>query len=128
MSILLVDDDQDLTQLLQMQLEGRGDNTDVAFNGVDGCRLALKKPYDVIILDLMLPGMNGHKICTKLRENRVKTPILMISSLDSEDEKHSGIKAGANDYLSKPFLFEEFYEKITLLDRMQKNRTGKNRK
>ena len=87
MNILLVDDDQQLTTLLMMQLEGRGHRIDVAFNGYDGSSLALKNPYDVIILDLMLPGMNGRKVCTKLRENHVETPILMFSSLDSPEEK-----------------------------------------
>lgn len=121
MNILLVDDDQALTQLLQMQLQGKGDDTDVAYNGYDGFQLALKNPYDVIILDLMLPGMNGRTICLKLRANKVEAPILMISSLDSPEEKHSGMKAGANDYMAKPFPFEALYEKIMLLDRLRRN-------
>lgn len=124
MNILLVDDDQQLTTLLMMQLEGRGHRIDVAFNGYDGSSLALKNPYDVIILDLMLPGMNGRKVCTKLRENHVETPILMISSLDSPEEKHSGIMAGANDYMVKPLPFEELHEKIILLGQMRRNSSG----
>ena len=124
MNLLLVDDDQELTQLLQMQLEERGDDTDVAFNGIDGCQLALKNSYDVIILDLMLPGMNGRTICTKLRENRVLTPILMISSLDSMEEKRSGIAAGANEFMTKPIIFDVLYEKIILLDRMRMDVSG----
>jgi DNA-binding response OmpR family regulator len=124
MNILLVDDDQQLTTLLKMQFEGRGHHIDVAYNGYDGSCLALKNSYDVIILDLMLPGMNGRKVCTKLREKQVGTPILMISSLDSQEEKHSGIMAGANDYMVKPLPFEALHEKILMLDRMRKDASG----
>ena len=124
MNILLVDDDQLLTTLLKMQLEEKGHRIDVAYNGYDGSGLALKNAYDVIILDLMLPGINGRKVCTKLRENQVETPILMISSLGSAEEKHSGIMAGANDYMVKPLPFEVLHEKIILLGQMRRNSSG----
>ena len=92
MKILLVDDDQELTSFLSMELEDMGHFIEVANDGISGKDLALKKPYDVIILDLMLPGTDGHSICRNLRENHVITPVLMISSLNSNKE----IQAGTN--------------------------------
>jgi len=115
MDILLVDDDQQLTMLLKMQFEDKGHHVDVAFNGYDGSDLALNNTFDVIILDLMLPGMNGRSICARLREQRIKIPILLISSLDSQQEKQASIKAGADDYLTKEMPFEQLYEKIIQL-------------
>jgi DNA-binding response OmpR family regulator len=121
MYLLLVDDDQEFTSLLKMELEDQGYQLDVAFNGFDGSSLALKNPYDVIILDLMLPGMNGLHICRKLRKHRVQVPVLMISSLDSREEENAGISAGADAFLGKPFRFEELQHKIIMLDRKHKN-------
>jgi len=115
MDILLVDDDQHLTMLLKMQFEDRGDHVEVANNGYDGADLAMKSPFDAIILDLMLPGMNGRNICTHLRRSNVKTPILMISSLDSGQEKQASFRAGANEYLVKPVLFDQLYEHVNRL-------------
>jgi DNA-binding response OmpR family regulator len=116
MNLLLVDDDQDLTILLKMKLEDQGHQVDTAFNGLDGKGLGLKNQYDVIILDLMLPGMNGHQICKELRINRVKSPVMIITALDSKDEREAGVSAGANDFMVKPFRFEDFYIKVVMLD------------
>ena len=117
MYLLLVDDDQGFTSLLQMELENQGHRTDIAFNGFDGSSLALKNRYDVIILDLMLPGMNGFHICRKLRKHGVETPVLLISSLNSREEEAAGISAGADAFLGKPFNFEELHHKLIMLDR-----------
>jgi len=117
MYLLLVDDDVGFTSLFRMELEDQGHRTDIAFNGFDGSSLALKNKYDVIILDLMLPGMNGLHICRKLRKHGVETPVLLISSLDSREEEKAGISAGADAFLGKPFTFEELYRKIIMLDR-----------
>ena len=115
MDILLVDDDQHLTMLLKMKFEDKGDHLEVAYNGYDGADLALKEAFDAIILDLMLPGMNGRSVCSQLREKGIKVPILLISSLDSRQEKQASIHAGANDYLAKPVPFEYLYETIVSL-------------
>ncbi len=116
MKILLVDDDQELTSFLSMELEDMGHFIEVANDGISGEDLALKKPYDVIILDLMLPGTDGYNICQNIREHRIMTPVLMISSLDSNKDKKAGFSAGANEYMAKPFQFDELYDKIILLD------------
>jgi two-component system, OmpR family, copper resistance phosphate regulon response regulator CusR len=117
MNLLLVDDDQELTILLKIELEDLGHHVDTAFNGFDGKSLGLKNHYDVIILDLMLPGMNGHLICKELRNSKVDTPVMIISALDSPDERKAGASEGANDFMAKPFRFEEFYKQIVKLDK-----------
>jgi len=115
MDILLVDDDQQLTMLLKMQFEDRGDQVRVVHNGYDGVDLALHMCFDAIILDLMLPGMNGRNICARLRDRQVKVPILVISSLDTVTEKLETYKSGADEYLTKPVLFEQLYDIILRL-------------
>jgi DNA-binding response OmpR family regulator len=120
MNLLLVDDDQDLTILLKMELEELGHHVDTAFNGYDGRGLGLKNHYDVIVLDLMLPGMNGHRLCEELRKNKIMTPVMIITALDSRDEIEAGILAGANSFMAKPFRFEDFYNKVLVLDRSYK--------
>lgn len=126
MNLLLVDDDQELTILLKMELEDLGHSVDTAFSGFEGRGLVLKNHYDVIILDLMLPGMNGHKICKELRKNSIDSPVIMISSLDSKDERQAGLSAGANEFMAKPFRFEDFYNKIIRLDRDHKATSANN--
>jgi len=100
-----------------MELEDLGHHVDTAFNGIDGRGFGLKNQYDVIILDLMLPGMNGHDICQELRKNNIDTPVIMISALDSRDESKAGLSVGANEFMIKPFRFEDFYNKIIMLVR-----------
>jgi DNA-binding response OmpR family regulator len=116
MKILLIDDDQEFTSFLKMELEDMGHPTDTAFNGFVGENKALINPYDLIILDLMLPGQDGHSICKRLREKHFGIPILMISSLDSKEEKSLGFSEGINDFMTKPFSFDDLYNKIICLD------------
>ncbi len=116
MRILLIDDDQELTSLLKMELEDMGHPTDTANNGFVGENKALVNTYDLIILDLMLPGKDGHSICQSLRKKHFGIPILMISSLDSKEEKAEGFSEGINDFLTKPFSFDDLYNKILVLD------------
>jgi DNA-binding response OmpR family regulator len=117
MNLLIVDDDQGLAALLKMELEEHGHHVETASNGFDGKALGLKNRYDVIILDLMLPGMNGRQVCQELRKKRDGTPVLIMSALDSADEKKACLSAGASEFLAKPFLFDEFYQRIQLIDR-----------
>jgi DNA-binding response OmpR family regulator len=112
MELLLVDDDQGLAFLLKMELEDQGHHVDTASNGWDGASLGLKNRYDVIILDLMIPGMNGRQVCRKLRKHNIGTPVLIMSALDSSDEREACLTAGAGDFLAKPFLFNDLYHKI----------------
>jgi DNA-binding response OmpR family regulator len=115
MNLLIVDDDQGLALLLKMELEDEGHIVDVASDGFEGKELSLKNRYDVIILDLMLPGMNGRQVCQDLRKCKNDTPVMIVSALDSQDEKEACMSAGASEFLAKPFLFEDFYQEILRL-------------
>jgi DNA-binding response OmpR family regulator len=116
MKILLIDDDQEFTSFLKMELEDMGHPTDVSHDGILGEKMALTNSYDLIILDLMLPGKDGHTICKNIRNYHVGIPVLMISSMDSKEEKAAGFSEGINDFMTKPFSFDELYNKIIVLD------------
>jgi DNA-binding response OmpR family regulator len=120
MRILIIDDDKELTTLLKMELEDFHHQVFIANDGTIGEEMAMENEYDVIVLDVMLPGTDGYLICKALRKNSVKVPVLMISSLDSSLEERAGFIAGANDYLIKPFEFEEFHKKIMFLYMLSK--------
>ena len=117
MELLLVEDDQGFAFLLKMELEDQGHHVDMVSNGFDAKSLSLRNHYDIIIMDLMLPGMNGRQICRVLKKNHIDTPVLMMSSLDSPDEKEACMNVGASDFLEKPFLFEDLYHKLLLIDK-----------
>ena len=117
MELLLVEDDQGFAFLLKMELEDQGHHVDMVSNGFDAKSLSLRNHYDIIIMDLMLPGMNGRQICRVLKKNHIDTPVLMMSALDSPDEIEACMKVGASDFLEKPFLFEDLYHKLLLIDK-----------
>ena len=124
MELLLVEDDQGFAFLLKMELEDQGHHVDMVSNGFDAKSLSLRNHYDIIIMDLMLPGMNGRQICRVLKKNHIDTPVLMMSALDSPDEIEACMNVGASDFLEKPFLFEDLYHKLLLIDK--NNRTARN--
>jgi len=101
--ILVVDDEKRLAAGLKKGLEAEGFATDVALTGTDGLWMARENPYDAIVLDIMLPGMNGYKVCATLREERNWTPILMLTAKDGELDEAEALDTGADDYLTKPF-------------------------
>ncbi len=103
MRILVVEDEPAIASGLQRGLEAEGYSVDVANNGLDGLWLAQKNPYGVIVLDIMLPGMNGYKICQTLREEEIWTPILILTAKEGEYDHAEGLDTGADDYLTKPF-------------------------
>ena len=103
MRVLVVEDEKRLAAGLKKGLEAEGFATDVALTGTDGLWLAREVPYDAIVLDVMLPGINGYAICATLREERVWTPILMLTAKDGELDEAEALDTGADDYLSKPF-------------------------
>ncbi|MFT5447912.1 MAG: DNA-binding response OmpR family regulator [Gammaproteobacteria bacterium] len=116
--ILLIEDHQDIAEMVFAYLERRGYVLDHAADGVTGLHLAVTGEYDVIVLDLMLPGMDGITLCTKLRnEARKNTPVLMLTARDTLDEKVSGLDAGADDYLVKPFEIQELEARLRALIR-----------
>ncbi|PNH98016.1 response regulator transcription factor [Vibrio diazotrophicus] len=104
--ILLVEDNREVAGILFDYFESEGMELDYADNGELGLKLALETPFDAIILDLMLPRMDGLTVCEKLREAGNTTPVLMLTALDSREDMLSGFKYGADDYLTKPFDLE----------------------
>jgi DNA-binding response OmpR family regulator len=125
MSILVVEDDKKVAGFLQKGLREEQYAVDVCRDGEDAAYEAQVHPYDVIILDIMLPGKDGFTICKELRENNVLTPILMLTAKDSLEEKVFGLSEGADDYLTKPFSFEELLARIrALFRRNQDYKTG----
>ncbi len=114
MDLLLVDDDQRIVSFVKRGLEAEGYHVDVALNGEEGLEYG-RNPYTLIILDLLLPGMNGTEICRILRKDKIHTPILMLTARDGLQDKVEGLQTGADDYLTKPFAFEELLARIQAL-------------
>jgi DNA-binding response OmpR family regulator len=103
MRILVVEDERQLAAGLRDGLEAEGFAVDLAHDGTDGLWMAREHPYDAIVLDIMLPGMNGFRVCAALREEGVWTPILMLTAKDGELDEAEALDTGADDYLTKPF-------------------------
>lgn len=120
--ILLIEDEVKTVQSLKLGLEENGFDVDVAYDGQLGKQLALRNIYDLIVSDLIIPGINGLTLCKELRKEGFETPILMLTALNSTEEKIQGLEAGADDYLGKPFDFMEFMARVrALLRRSQKS-------
>lgn len=118
MRILIIEDNSDLAANIYDYLEGRSHTVDAAADGITGLHLAVTHDYDVIILDLMLPGMDGLSVCRKLREQAARTtPVLMLTARDTLDDKLHGFEAGADDYLVKPFALPELAARLQALQR-----------
>lgn len=118
MRILIIEDNCDLASNMFDFLEARGHTPDAAGDGITGLHLAMVNQYDAIVLDLMLPGMDGITLCRKLREEGGKTtPILMITGRDSLDDKIAGLEAGGDDYLIKPAELREVELRLRVLQR-----------
>jgi DNA-binding response OmpR family regulator len=120
MHILIIEDNQEIASTLFYYLEAKGHIVDAAGSGISGRHLALVGQYDAIVLDVMLPGMDGITLCSMLREKGCKTtPILMISARDSLDDKIAGLDAGADDYLVKPVPLSEIELRLRVLFRLR---------
>ena len=115
MRVLLIEDDVTIARLLKEGLEDESYAVDVANDGSEGYRTAAADDYDVIILDIMLPGMNGYEVCRALRNDGNKTPILMLTARDTERDIVEGLDTGADDYLAKPFSFDVLLAHIRAL-------------
>ena len=115
MRILVVEDEERIADAVKRGLEAEGFAVDVAANGTDGLWLATEQDYDAIILDIMLPGMNGLRICRTLREKRIWTPILMLTAKDGELDETEALDTGADDFLSKPFSYPVLLARIRAL-------------
>jgi DNA-binding response OmpR family regulator len=116
MRILIVEDDKDLAENLQEYLEEKGHELAFAYDGLVGLHLASTERWDVIVLDIMLPGINGLKLCERLRKDaNDSTPILMLTARDSLQDKVEGFQAGTDDYLVKPFAMQELEIRLEAL-------------
>jgi DNA-binding response OmpR family regulator len=115
MRILIVEDEKSLADIIKKGLEEEDYAVDVAYNGEEGLFLAENEPSDLIILDIMLPIMDGMTILKKIRKAGVRTPVLMLTAKDTLTDKVSGLDSGADDYLTKPFEFEELLARIRAL-------------
>jgi DNA-binding response OmpR family regulator len=120
MRLLLIEDDPGIADVVQQGLEEASYEVDLAQDGVVGLRLALENVYGVIILDLMLPGLDGWRICEELRLRRRTTPILMVTARDTVRDRVLGLETGADDYLPKPFDFDELLARVRALLRRDK--------
>jgi DNA-binding response OmpR family regulator len=117
MYVLVVEDERRLAQLVRRVLEEEGHTVDVAYDGEEGLQMALDGTHDVVVLDIMLPRMDGIEVCKNLRRNRVDTPVLLLTALDGVDDRVRGLDAGADDYLAKPFAFQELLARLRALSR-----------
>jgi DNA-binding response OmpR family regulator len=117
MKILLVEDDRKLSRALGTMLEEDGHTVDAAYDGERGLELGMENQYDVTILDVMLPLMDGIEVCRTLRANKIDIPILMLTARTSVPDRVQGLDAGADDYLPKPFAFSELMARLRALTR-----------
>jgi two-component system, OmpR family, copper resistance phosphate regulon response regulator CusR len=117
MRILIIEDEKKVADFIRKGLEEQSYVVDTAVNGVEGENLAGYNEYDVIVLDVLLPKQDGWTTCKNIRLNGVKTPILMLTSLGETEDKVKGLDLGADDYLTKPFAFDEFLARIRALIR-----------
>lgn len=115
MKLLLIEDEPKTVQSLKQGLEENGYEVDIAYDGLIGKQLAKKGGYQLIISDIIIPGINGIELCRELRNSGDETPILMLTALSSTDDKVTGLDAGADDYLVKPFEFKELLARVRAL-------------
>jgi DNA-binding response OmpR family regulator len=115
MHILVVEDQQRLANLLKRVLSEERHAVDVAYDGTNGYDLAASDTYDLVILDVMLPGMDGIEVCRQMREDGVQTPVLMLTARGAVEDRVTGLNVGADDYLVKPFAMEEFLARVNAL-------------
>jgi DNA-binding response OmpR family regulator len=120
MNLLLVEDDERVRRFVIRGLEAEGYSVSFAGDGPEALDRARAESYDVLILDVMLPGMDGREVCRRLRTRQVETPILMLTALDHTECKVEALRGGADDYLTKPFDFEELLARIEALGRRRR--------
>jgi DNA-binding response OmpR family regulator len=119
--ILVVEDEKKIADTLKLGLEEHGFDVEVAYDGKIGYQIFLLHPFDLVILDINLPGMNGYDLCKAIRSQQEHLPVIMLTSMSSLDNKVEGYDAGADDYLTKPFEFRELLLKIRVLLRRTTN-------
>jgi len=124
--VLLIEDEKNLARFIELELRHESFETVVAFDGRSGLELALREEWDVILLDLMLPGIDGIEVCRRIRESKA-TPILMLTARDSITDRVSGLDSGADDYIPKPFAIEELLARLRVVFRRQEKQQSDQR-
>ena len=124
MRILVIEDEKKIANFIKRGLKEEGYAVDTADDGEQGYFMATTQDYDLIVLDLMLPKIDGLTLCRRLRAEKVPSSILMLTAKDSVKDKVSGLDSGANDYITKPFAFEEFLARVRVLLRKQVSSTA----
>ncbi|WP_259066657.1 response regulator transcription factor [Mucilaginibacter sp. X4EP1] len=117
MKILLIEDEPKVAAFIKKGLEEQFHNVTLVYDGSMGSKLALEQDFELIILDVVLPQINGFEVCRQIRQFKKEVPILMLSALGTVNDKVQGLENGADDYLTKPFHFEELLARIKALDR-----------
>ena len=117
MKILLIEDDENLATSIKFQLEKEGYETDICYDGEEGLYYMKERSHDLVILDRMLPSMDGVAVLQEARKNHVSTPVIMLTALGELHDKLGGLKGGADDYMVKPFAFEELLARIECMVR-----------
>lgn len=123
MRVLVIEDDADVASYLNKGLKESGYTVDLADNGKDGLHMALEEQYDLLIVDRMLPGLDGINVVKRLRAEEKTTPVLFLSALGEVDDRVQGLKAGGDDYLVKPFSFSELLARVESLLRRTQNQS-----
>jgi DNA-binding response OmpR family regulator len=111
-NILVIEDEENIARLLRLELEHKGYAVETAANGKAGVKLALSNPWDLILLDVMLPGLNGVEVLRRIRQNGDTVPVIFLTARDSTPDIVSGFEQGANDYVTKPFVIEELLARV----------------
>ena len=121
--VLIIEDDKDISQLISIHLTDMNFETDQSYDGKEGLLKVLNNNYKIIILDIRLPGIDGIEICRKIRQEKIQTPILMVTSKSEEIDKILGLEIGADDYITKPFSIRELIARVrAVLRRMEASR------
>ncbi|MGG2063167.1 response regulator transcription factor [Priestia megaterium] len=118
--VLIIEDEERLVEFLELELKYEGYSVDIAYDGRAGLDKATKQDYDIILLDLMMPELNGIEVCRRLRTTK-DTPVIMLTAKDSVMDRVMGLDNGADDYLSKPFAIEELFARMRVIFRRQEN-------
>lgn len=126
-NILIIEDDLRIAQNISKGLQEKGYTTEVAYDGKIGLKLALSNDFDLILLDLNLPGLNGYEVCEEVRKKKSSTPIIMLTALGETEDKIEGFEKGADDYLVKPFDFRELLARINVFIKRNGNIAPENR-
>ncbi len=123
--VLIVEDELRMASLIRRGLVNEGLAADVTAKGEDALWLAQAHPYDVVVLDVMLPDIDGFEVCRRLRGAGVWSPVLMLTARDAVDDRVEGLDSGADDYLVKPFAFAELLARLRALERRGETRSGR---